>query len=100
MLSSHTLGIEQALASSAPLALLASRMQASQDRLAAIQPLLPPAMRAAVRAGPIDDTGWSMLASNNAVAAKLRQMLPALEAHLRTKGWDGPPVRIKLLSPG
>ena len=99
-LPSHTLAIGQALAGSEPLALLARRMRESQDRLAAIAPLLPLAMRNAVRAGPIDEAGWSLLASNNAVAAKLRQMLPALEAHLRTQGWNGPPLRVKLLSPG
>lgn len=99
-LPSHTLGIGDALAGSEPLALLSRRMRDSQERLAAITPLLPPAMRASVRAGPIDEAGWSLLASSNAVAAKLRQMLPALEAHLRTCGWDGPPLRVKLLSPG
>ncbi len=99
-LPSHTMAIGQALAGSEPLALLSRRMQESQQRLAAITPLLPLAMRASVRAGPIDDTGWSLLASSNAVAAKLRQMLPALEAHLRTQGWNGPPLRVKLLSPG
>lgn len=99
-LPSSTLAIGQALAGSEPLAQLARRMRDSQDRLAAITPLLPPAMRASVRAGPIDDTGWSLLASSNAVAAKLRQMLPALEAHLRTRGWDGPPLRVKLLTTG
>ncbi|MDH4391326.1 MAG: hypothetical protein QE285_07870 [Aquabacterium sp.] len=97
-LPSHTLGIGDALAGSEPLALLARRMRESQDRLAAIIPLLPPAMRASVRAGPIDDEGWSLLASSSAVAAKLRQMLPALEAHLRICGWNGPALRVKLLS--
>ena len=41
-----------------------------------------------------------MLVGNSAVSAKLRQMVPALEAHLRHCGWAGPPVRIKLLNPG
>ncbi len=99
LLPSRTVAVSQALADSEPLALLTRRLRESQDRLAAIMPLLPPAMRASVRAGPIDDTGWTLLASSNAVAAKLRQMLPALEAHLRTKGWDGPPLRVKLLNP-
>ena len=97
-LPSHTLGINQALAGSEPLVLLTRRVRESQDRLKAITPLLPPAMRTCVRAGPIDEAAWSLLATNNAVAAKLRQMLPALEAHLRTQGWNGPPLRIKLLS--
>ncbi len=99
-LPSSTQGIAQALAGSEPLALLARRMRESQQRLVAITPLLPLAMRASVRAGPIDEAGWTLLASSNAVAAKLRQMLPALEAHLRTQGWAGPPLRVKLLSPG
>ena len=97
-LPSHTVAIDQALAGSEPLAMLARRVRESQARLAAITPLLPPAMRGAVRAGPIDETAWCLLASSNAVAAKLRQMVPALEAHLRTQGWDGPAVRVKLLS--
>lgn len=97
-LPSHTLGIGEALAASEPLALLARRVRESQDRLMAITPMLPLAMRAHVRAGPIDEAGWTLLAGSSAVAAKLRQMLPSLEAHLRTLGWNGPPLRVKLLS--
>lgn len=98
-LPDKTLDIGQALAASAPLAMLAQRLRDSEARLAAIAALLPPPMRASVRAGPIDDAGWTLLASSSAVAAKLRQMLPALEAHLRHCGWAGPPVRVKLLTP-
>ena len=99
-LPSHTHGIADALAHSEPLAQLARRMRESQARLVAITPLLPPALRAQVKAGPIDELGWTLLVSNSAVSAKLRQMVPALEAHLRTQGWDGPPVRVKMLAPG
>ena len=99
-LPSNTQGIRQALAQSEPLAQLARRIRESQDRLAAIQTLLPPAMRPHVKAGPIDEAGWTLLVGNNAVSAKLRQMVPAIEAQLRMKGWDGPPVRVRLLAPG
>ena len=95
-----TRAIDEALAASEPLAALSRRLRDSQARLDAVLPLLPAAMRASVKAGPIDDSGWTLLASNGAVSAKLRQMVPALEAHLRTVGWDGPPVRVKMLSPG
>jgi hypothetical protein len=98
-LPSHTLGIGQAMAASEPLTLLVRRMHDSQQRLVAITPLLPQPMRAHVKAGPIDETGWTLLAANNAVAAKLRQLLPTLDAHLRSCGWEGPAVRVKLLSP-
>lgn len=99
-LPSRTVGIDQALAASEPLTQLSRRMQASQERLAAVLPLLPPAMRSAVRAGPIDEDGWSLLVASNAVAAKLRQMVPTLEARLRANGFNGPPVRVKLLAAG
>jgi hypothetical protein len=99
-LPSGTQGIADALAHSEPLALLARRMRESQARLAVIAPLLPAAMRLQVKAGPIDEAGWTLLVGNNAVSAKLRQMVPALEAQLRSQGWDGPPVRVKLLNPG
>ena len=99
-LPSLTRSIDQALADSQPLAALSRRLRESQLRLDAVLPLLPPAMRNSVKAGPIDETGWTLLATNGAVSAKLRQMLPALEAHLRSQGWPGPPVRVKMLSPG
>lgn len=92
--------IAQAMSRSEPLTALTQRLRASQARLDAVLPLLPAAMRAHVKAGPIDETGWSLLATNNAVSAKLRQMLPSLEAHLRAQGLADLPVRVKLLSTG
>ena len=90
----------QASEESPTLASLMARARDAQARLQAIAPLLPPAMRAAVRAGPIDEAGWSLLVSSNAVAAKLRQMVPALEAGLHTRGFERLPVRVKLLAVG
>ena len=92
--------VSQALRANDSLGLLTRRIRESQDRLTALQPLLSPAMRPHVKAGPIDQDGYTLLADNQAISAKLRQMLPALEAHLRSKGWEGPPLRIKLLSAG
>ncbi|OYV00295.1 MAG: hypothetical protein CFE45_09675 [Burkholderiales bacterium PBB5] len=95
-----TRGISQVLGATDALTSLTLRVRDSQARLAALQPLLPLAMRPQVKAGPVDAEGYTLLAGNQAVSAKLRQMVPALEAHLRSKGWDGPPLRIKLLGPG
>ena len=92
--------IAQAMARSEPLTALTQRLRASQARLDAVLPLLPAAMQAHVKAGPIDEAGWTLLVSNNAVLAKLRQMLPSLEAHLRAQGLTDLPVRLKLLSAG
>ena len=86
----------QATEASPTLAGLAERARDSTARLRAIEPLIPAALRAAVRAGPVDATQWCLLLDNNATAAKLRQLLPALEAHLRTKGWDNRSIRLKV----
>jgi len=61
-----------------------------------MEALIPVALRKAVKAGPIDGTTWCLLLDNNAVAAKMRQLLPALEAHLRSKGWEINSIRLKV----
>ena len=49
-------------------------------------------------AGPIEDDVWCVLVKHNAAAAKLRQLLPAICAHLRSKGHNVQQVRLKLMS--
>jgi hypothetical protein len=78
------------------LARLVSLARESQNWLAAIAQLLPPAMRSGVQAGPIENQQWCLLAANSAVAAKLRQLSPALTAHLRSKGCEIKAIRIKV----
>ena len=72
------------------------RVRDSSDRLAAIRSLLPAPLRASIQAGPIVDGSWCLLVSSNAVAAKLRQLLPALQAHLKSKELDVTSIRIKV----
>jgi hypothetical protein len=93
-----TWALASALDQSQPLARLLQRLQESQARLAAVREHLPEALRDAVRAGPLDDAGWSLLAPSGAVASKLRQMLPELQAALERQGWQETPIRIKVLS--
>jgi len=91
-----TLALGDALGQSAPLALLLRRARESRERFDAISPLLPPGLREAVRAGPLDDEGWSLLAAHGAAAAKLRQLLPRLEDALSAKGWQGTPIKVRV----
>jgi hypothetical protein len=51
-----------------------------------------------VKPGPVDELGWSMLAANASVAAKLRQLQPRLEAVLKERGWQVSAIRIKVQS--
>jgi hypothetical protein len=93
-----TWALASALDQSQPLARLLQRLQESQARLAAVREHLPEPLRDSVQPGPLDDDGWSLLAPSGAVASKLRQLLPELEAALTRQGWQAKPIRIKVRS--
>jgi hypothetical protein len=88
--------LEQAAQESPTFSLLMGRVRESSSRLQAIGSLLPAPLRAGIQAGPIDDGSWCLLVSSNAVAAKLRQLLPALQAHLNSQGLGVASIRIKV----
>jgi hypothetical protein len=90
------LPLSHALDQSPSLADLARRLALSNARYDAICASLPEPLRAYVRAGPIDDDGWSLLVSNAAVAAKLRHLLPRLADTLREQGWPELPIRVHI----
>jgi len=85
-----------ALDRSEPLGLLLRRLHESRAHYDAVAPLLPPSLRADVRAGPVDGDCWTLLAAHNPAAAKLRQMLPTLLAHLRERGWQGTSIKVRV----
>ena len=78
------------------LARLTALSDDSLARLRAIETLIPASLHMAVKAGPIDGPVWCLLVNNNAAAAKIRQLLPALEAHLRSRGWEVNSIRLKV----
>jgi hypothetical protein len=96
-LSPGTQPLDQALDHSVPLALLLQRVQAARERFQSIRTLLPAELQNAVRAGPLDDTNWSLLADSSAVAAKLRQLLPRLEEQLLAAGHAERVLKVKVL---
>jgi hypothetical protein len=87
-----------AMAGSDRLASLAVRLRESGERFEAIAPLLPEGLARELRPGPIDDEGWTVLASNAAVAAKLRHLLPRLAEALRARRLRELPIRVRLRS--
>jgi hypothetical protein len=92
----HTVTILQASQDSPTFARLTELTRDSVARLRAVEFLIPPSLRASVTAGPIDGPVWCLILSNNAAAAKIRQLIPAFQAHLRVKGWDVNSIRLKV----
>jgi hypothetical protein len=88
--------VTSALNRSATLSSLMQRLRASQMCLETVQSCLPPAMVAHVKAGPIDDEGWTLLAANAAVSAKLRQLQPRLMEALAGKGVKVNAIRVRV----
>ena len=86
----------QASQNNASLAKLMEQNSASKARLDAIKGLIPQALRASVTAGPITDGVWCLLLSNTTTAAKLRQLVPAFEAHLRVHKLEVKSIRLKI----
>ena len=92
----HAISLQQAAADSPTLARLAGLARESGERLKAVQALIPVMLRPAVRPGPIEGDSWCLLVGSNAAAAKLRQVVPALLAHLRSKGYQVNSIRLKV----
>ena len=88
--------VEQVVDAAPTLAHLSALARDTQNRLKAIAPLLPVSLRSLIQSGGVEGDTWCLLVPNSAVAAKLRQSLPALCAHLRTQGWDVQTIRVKV----
>jgi hypothetical protein len=94
--AAHHVPLGAALHDNEALGSLLSRVRKSQERYQCIAPLLPPGLQTAVKAGVLDEAGWSLLADNAATAAKVRQLLPALTEALVAQGWPALPIRLRL----
>ena len=78
---------------------LVRQAQASQSCLQELRSVLPSTLLARVQSGPIADGLWTLLVDQPAVAAKIRQWVPALQAHVGTKGWPVERIEVKIHRP-
>jgi len=88
--------LQQAAENSPTLARLYELARESSERYKSIELLIPEALRSAVKAGPIDGQTWCLLVNSNSAAAKLRQLLPSLQAHLQGQGCEVNSIRLKV----
>ena len=93
-----TQSVTQIIDGATSLSQLQALARDGQNRLQAILPLLPVSMRSLVQSGGIEGESWCILVPNSAMAAKLRQFLPSLCAHLRTKGWNVQTITVKVIN--
>lgn len=98
--ATNSLPLSAALGQSEALNGLLRRLHDSRARLDSVAALLPESLRPAVRPGPLDDAGWVLLVADSSAAAKLRQLMPALEAALLAAGWPRVAIRVKVLPRG
>jgi hypothetical protein len=92
----YAVPILQAAEDAPTLAKLARLARESGERLLAVESLIPHSLRSAVRPGPIDGTEWCLLVDSSAAAAKMRQVLPTLKAHLCSRGCEVNSIRLKV----
>ena len=90
------LTLQQAANGSATLAGLLARALDANERLRAVEDLIPVDMRPAVQAGPAEGDVWCLLVTGSAAAAKLRQLMPIMVLRLRNKGWPIESIRLKV----
>lgn len=94
-----TVTLHQAIGESPSLARLTELVHESNQRLKAIEGVIPTPLRPAIKAGPIDGEDWCLLVTGNAAAAKIRQLIPLIQASLLRQGWKVASIRLKILIP-
>ena len=90
------LPIAEALQQHDGLARLGLLIRESNRRMDIVKPALPGALVRFVKPGPIDEDGWTLLAANAAVAAKLRHLQPRLEQMLEEVGLQPARLRVRV----
>jgi len=86
-------------AQSAPgLAQLIAQANKSKGQIADLKGLVPPVILNQLSSGPIEEGNWILMLKSPASAAKLRQMAPAICAHLRSKGWNIQSVTVRVIT--
>ncbi len=94
----YSITLKQASEEAPVLAPLLARLYEANQRFKAIELLIPVLLRPSVKAGPVEGTNWCLVVKNNAVAAKMRQLVPLLQTRLNAQGWEVTTIRVVIQS--
>jgi hypothetical protein len=78
------------------LARLIDQQRQSEALWKSVRAALPEPLRLTITPSSIENGAWCLLAPNNALAAKLKQLQPVLLAHAQAKGFALDRIRIKV----
>ena len=85
-------------AQSAPgLAQLLAQAARSRSQIEDLKGLVPANMLNQLKSGTLEGGHWILMLKSPAFAAKVRQMGPAICAHLRSRGWDIQTITVKVI---
>ena len=76
---------------------LMATAQRNQKRLMLLKGVVPPIILGQLSAGNLEQGVWCLMLKSPAAAGKLRQLVPAMCAHLRTKGELVHDITIKVI---
>jgi hypothetical protein len=99
VLRGRAMSVTQAALGSGVLGPLVRQAQSAQACLAELRSVLPASLLGQVQSGPIQEGVWTLLVGHSAAAAKIRQWVPALQAHVRTRGWPVQRIEVKVQKP-
>ena len=96
----YAIHINQAAEEAPILGSLLQCMQLSQQCSQSIARLVPPMMRSRITWGAVQDGEWCVIISGNAVAAKVRQLLPLWLSRLPQDGLPVQRIRLHMAGSG
>lgn len=92
----QAVSLEQAAGEAPALGSLLQRIQHLQACARCIETAIPPAMRAHIHYGAVENGEWCILVNNPAVAAKARQLIPIWIKRLQNDGMEVTSIRLRL----
>lgn len=93
---SGTRSVAEALQGHETLGALLNRWHLAQQCMQAALPVVGAGLATALRAGPIEDGCWVILADSGTAASKARQLLPRISAVLQQAGMPVSEVKVRV----